>query len=122
MRLIFYTYSVCYVLIALLVKYGETSMFISQCLYSIALLLLGFVVLAPIAVIVNPRIIKSHKSDQKYLNLCFAAGLFRIIFLACGPFGLRDYMLILFLNAFGLLVYALLESKFTRISNEYFKY
>lgn len=122
MRLIFLTYSVLYISLSLMMYFGNTSMLVSQMLFSFSTLLIGFVVLAPIAVIINPRIIKSHKSDQKYLNLCFAAGLFRIIFLACGPFGLRDYMLILFLNAFGLLVYALLESKFTRISNEYFKY
>lgn len=122
MRLIFYTYIISYILIAIVIQYGETSMLVSKCLYSLALLLLGFVVMAPIAVIINPKVIKSHKSDQKYLNLCFAAGLFRIIFLACGPFGLRDYMLILFLNAFGLLIFAFLESKFKRISNEYFKY
>ena len=103
--------------------FGETSVLVSKSLYCFSILIMGLVFLAPIAIMISPRLIKSHKSDPRYLNLCFVAGLFRIIFLACGPFGLRDYVTLLYLNAFGLLIYVLfVERHINKLSEEYFKY
>lgn len=103
-------------------SYTDVSLFMSKCFFSISILVMAIPVLGPIAIMISPRLIKSHKSDSKYLNYCFIAGLFRIIFWACGPFGLRDHVVILLLNAFGILIYAVIENRFKRISNEYFKY
>lgn len=103
--------------------FSNVSMIVAQSLYALSTLIMGLVLLAPIAIMISPRLIKSHKSDPKYMNLCLVAGLFRIIFLACGPFGLRDHMTILFLNGFGLMIYTfLVERHIDKISNEYFKY
>lgn len=124
MKRIFIIYCIWYILLAFLMKYGEfDSLFISRSLGAIAILNTGFIVLFPIAVIINPSIIKSNRTDQKYMNYCFAAGLFRIIFWAVSIYGLRDHTILLSLNASGILLYALIIEKHTkRISNEYFKY
>lgn len=103
-------------------SYSTVSMFWGKLLFSLSILIMGIPVLAPIVIMISPSLIKPHKSDPKFMNYCFVAGMFRIIFWACGPFGLRDHMTILFLNVFGLAIFAMLEGQFKRISNEYFKY
>lgn len=103
-------------------SYSDTSLFVAQLLFSISIVIMAMPLLGPIAIMISPRLIKPHRSDPKYLNYCFVAGLFRIIFWACGPFGLRDHAVILILNAFGILIYAIIENRFKRISKEYFKY
>lgn len=123
MRTLFYLYSFLYISISLVIHFADVSLIVAQSLYCASILVMGIVLLAPIAIMISPRLIKSHKSDPRYLNLCFVAGLFRIIFLACGPFGLRDYVTLLYLNAFGLLIYVLfIERHINKLSNEYFKY
>lgn len=104
-------------------EYGQTNMDISKLLISIATLTMIIPCCAPILVIIYPKIIKSHKTDQKYLNYLVVAALLRIIFLSIMVFGLRDHMTILFLNAGGLLFYAIFIDKFIlKVDNEYFKY
>lgn len=122
MRILFFTYSILYVTTAMLMSYSNVSLFMGQLLFSLSILIMGLVTAGPIAIIISPRLIKSHKSDPKFMNYCFVAGLFRLLFWACGPFGLRDHTTILILNAFGIVIYAIIENRFKRISNEYFKY
>lgn len=98
------------------------SIIFSKTLAAFSILVMGIVCLAPIVVIANPYLIKSNKYDSKYMNYCVAAGVLRFFFWAVSIIGIRDHMTILFLNAFGLSIFALLESRFSRISNEYFKY
>lgn len=102
--------------------YGNTSLLASQLLFSLGILNTGFPLIACVMVIIYPNLIKSDRSDAQYLNFCLVAGVFRIVFWSCAPFGLRDHMTILFMNAFGISVYALMQNQFKRISNEYFKY
>lgn len=94
----------------------------SKVLASFSILVMAFVCMAPLAVILNPNLIKSCRTDSKYMNFCLIAGGLRFIFWAVSIMGVRDHITLLFLNAFGLSIFALLESKFKRISNEYFKY
>jgi len=122
MRVIFYIYCLTYIALALCMYFIDMSMVVSKIFFSLGMLSTGFPLIACMAILVNPYTVKSHRTDSKYLNFCLAAGTFRIIFWSCAPFGLRDHVTILLLNAFSLSIYALLESKFTRISNEYFKY
>lgn len=123
MKIIFYTYCFLYSVISLMMNYCVfESIMYSKILASFSILVMGGVCLAPIAVIVNPSLIKSHRSDSKYLNFCLVAGLLRFFFWAVSIIGVRDHMILLFLNAFGLSIFALIESKFKRISNEYFKH
>lgn len=102
--------------------YLDTSVFVSKILFSLGILNTGFPLVMPLCTILHPGFIKSHKTDPKYLNFCLAAGGIRILVWACCPFGLRDHLAILFMNVFGIMVYALIESKSKRIASEYFKY
>ena len=102
--------------------YGELSISSAKLLMAVSILNTAFPLAAPLIVIITPGLLKPRKSDSKYMNFCLYAGVFRFFFWSCALFGLRDHMVVLFLNAFGLAIFALLESKFDRISNEYFKY
>jgi len=123
MKFLFYLYSFLYLSVALLMEYGQTNLFISKTLISFATLTMLIPCCIPVLVIVYPKLIKSNRSDAKYMNYLIAAAFFRIIFLSIMVFGLRDHMTILFLNVGGLLFYAIFIDRFIlRIDNEYFKY
>lgn len=123
MRIIFYTYCFLYVLVSLLMQYCVfESIMYSKLLVAFSVLVMGMVCLAPIIVVINTSLIKSNRHDSKYMNYCLAAGVLRFFFWAVSIIGIRDHITLLFLNAFGLAIFALLESRFKRISNEYFKH
>lgn len=107
---------------ALLMSYGDMSIESAQTLMFFSILHTAFPLAAPLIVITHPGLIKPNRTDSKYMGFCLYAGLFRSFFWALAIVGLRDHMTVLFLNAFGISIYALLESRFKRISNEYFKY
>lgn len=123
MKIIFYTYCLLYSITSLMMTFCVfESIMYSKLLASFSVLVIGFVCLAPLAVIINPNLIKSSRTDCKYMNFCLIAGFLRIVFWAVSIIGIRDHITLLFLNAFGLSIFALLENRFKRISNEYFKY
>lgn len=123
MRFIFFIYCIWYPLNTLAIQYwNSNSILCSKILGSLSILSIGFICLAPLGVILNPSLIKTSQTDSKYMNFCLIAGILRISFWAISIIGLRDHLTLLTLNAFGMIIYALLESKFKRISNEYFKY
>ena len=123
MKFIFYTYCFLYSVTSIMMSYCVfESIMYSKLLASFSVMVIGFVCLAPLAVILNPSLIKASNTDSKYMNFCLIAGFLRFVFWSVSIMGIRDHMILLFLNAFGLSIFALLESRFKRISNEYFKY
>jgi len=96
--------------------------FSAQITAAISIFSIGFVALMPGFIMANPSIIKSHRTDPKYYNFCQVATGLRILFLVVSMMGLRDHLILLSLNAFGLSIFAMLEGNFKRISNEYFKH
>jgi len=94
----------------------------SKILASFSILVLGFISIMPLMVIIYPKIIKSNRYDSKYMNFCLIAAILRFLFWAINIIGVRDHMILLILNAFGLAIFALIQSNFKRISSEYFKY
>ena len=123
MRFIFYTYCLLYAITSVIMNYCVfESVLYSKILASFSILVMAFVCMSPLAVILNPNLIKASRTDSKYMNFCLIAGGLRFVFWAVSIMGVRDHMTLLFLNAFGLSIFALLESRFKRISNEYFKY
>lgn len=102
--------------------YADLSMTASKVLMALSIINTAFPLAAPLIILITPGLVKPHTTDSKYMNFCLYAGLFRFLFWTCAIIGLRDHMIVLFLNAFGISIFALSESKFTRISNEYFKY
>lgn len=123
MKNIFYIYCSLYILISLLMTYSVfDNILYSKILAAFSILVLGFVAIMPLLVIIYPKIIKASRYDSKYMNFCLIAAILRFLFWAINIIGVRDHMILLFLNAFGLSIFALIQSRFKRISSEYFKY
>lgn len=123
MRALFYIYSFFYLVVSLLIKYSQVSVFLSHLMVFLSLLSIVIPALGCFVAILYPKFIPSGRYDQKYFNLCAVATGLRIIFLACGIWGLRDQVLLLFLNATLLLLFAIfIDKKIKYVPKEYFKY
>lgn len=122
MKKLFYTYAFIYLAVSIIVEYAETSIMVSKVLFSISTASLLIPAIAPVLIIIYPKILKSHKEDQKYLNLNCAAAFFRILFMSLAPLGLRDHSILIMLNASGIFLYAFLfMDKIKYVPTEYIK-
>lgn len=98
------------------------SIFLSKTFVVLSILNWGFVLAAPIYVIKRGGFIKPHKTDPKYMNYCYYAGIVRMVIWCASIYGLRDHIATLALNLLGILIICFFEKDNKRISNEYFKY
>jgi hypothetical protein len=121
MKNIFISYWVWYVIILSVLIYGfEMPIYVSKIVGVLMFLNFAFIAFAPIYNLIYAK--KSHSSDQKYLNACLHSGIIRVVICVGAFYGLTDHKIILALNAFGMLVFILIESKLKQISKEYFNY
>jgi len=123
MKGLFFSYSFLYLAIALIMSFSQVTPMQSKLLFCLAILIMGLVLIAPLLVIMYPKLIKPHKSDPVYMNYCLATGIFRIVFLSLGVFGLRDHLTLLMLNSTCVLLYVLFIDRFIKKTPlDYFKY
>lgn len=123
MRNIFLIYWLWFVATIVFMNYAtDISPMLAKTAVCLSVLNFSFVCLAPVYILIHSDVVKSNRSDSKYLNYCLYAGLIRSFIWSVSILGIRDHLIILALNAFGMAVIALTEGKFKRISNEYFKF
>jgi len=123
MNKIFYIYSFTYLVLSLVIKYSQVSPFLSKSLVVLSIWSMLIPALGCFAAILYPNLMPSNRYDQKYFNLCAAATGLRIIFWGLGIIGLRDQVLLLFLNAAGLVAFSIfILPRMKYVPKEYFKY
>lgn len=122
MRAVFFVYWIWYSIMVYIMEYTVLPMWGSKLAVSIMFYNLGFVLIAPVLILVYPSFIKSHRSDPTFLSLCLMAGIIRIIVWSFVVWGVRNNVVVLGINIFAMGIVALGEKHFKKIDNQYFKY
>lgn len=121
MRKIFLIYWFWYVATLLLLIWGfNMAVWIRQIFAVNMFLSFVFIAFAPIYHLIYSK--KSHRTDQRYLNACLNSGVIRAVIWVGAFYGINDHKTILALNAFGMLIFILMESKLKQIDKSYFNY
>src|SRR5215217_267915 len=122
MRIVFFAYWLSYSAIIFISEFLTLPLWVSKLITTFMFYNLGFVLVAPLFLIVYPSTIKSHRTDPVFLNLCLMAGIIRILVWSAVVWGLRNNTVIWGINIFVMGIVALGEKHFKRIENDYFKY
>jgi len=122
MRKIFTIYWAWFVVtLLIMINVSNVPFWVIKLVMASSILSFCFICIAPIFVIIHPTIIKSHKTDPQFLNLCLFTGIIRAFVWFFIFMGLDNHILVLAINSFCILMYAFVENKTKRISDEYFK-
>jgi len=122
MRVVFFAYWIWYTLMVVVCEYVTLPVLGGKIVTMLMFYNLGFILASPLFFIIYPSVIKSHRSDPVFLNLCLMAGIIRIIVWSFLVWGLRNTIVVWGINIFAMGIVAIGEKHFKKIDNQYFRY